>query len=94
MEAHMRLPIPFVFMRPYSRTKGRFALRPEGVFIEDEHHELFRVGLEITFVDQSRSLLGIRWKTREGFLFSPDEFVYLLRSRTLERVSDAKALGP
>ena len=85
------LPCTFVFRQEYVRWPHShcavvdFGDHPLGKSTGEWETETFSKGSIITIVEQTKSLLGVRWKTDDGKRFSPDELDMLLAKGALEQ---------
>lgn len=99
MDAQLNLPVTFKFVQEYKRWKGTSSQ----VFTFDNRRldettsqwetQIFSPGLTITIVEQTKSLLGIRWKTAEGLRFTTDELRNLMGLGIIEHVPNVKLLS-
>lgn len=86
------LPATFEFVQEYKRWKGTsspvmdFENRQLNESVSHWEIDVFSPFTRIAIVEQTRSLLGIRWKTAEGTRFTTDELNELLRTGTIRKI--------
>lgn len=87
----MALPVTFKFAYDYHRSKTKtLSVRHPNDLDEALHHlsegerETFKKSKTITIVGQTRSLLGIRWKTDDGRRFTTEELNSLIGMRIID----------
>lgn len=92
------LPVSFKFEQEYKRWKGTSS--PVLEFDDPRlrqavgqwESQTFSPGFEMTIVEQTRSLLGIRWKTADGLRFSTDEINSLIGSKIIRPIAHPLSL--